>query len=88
MTTHMMHPLKIKVNKSSRLTLYFDSTAERTDCIHQMLAALGYTSQVDQYLINDKKSRQGSFTVVQARHRNTGLKVAIKVIYRDPSLAS
>ena len=37
--------------------------------------------------MNNKKSRQGAFTVVQAKHRSNGAKVAIKVIYRDPSTA-
>ena len=87
-TSVMMHPLKIKVNKSSRLTLYFDNTATRATCLSSMLAAQGYSTQVDQYLVNDKKKRQGAFTVVQAKHRNTNIKVAIKVVFREPGMAS
>lgn len=83
-----MHPLKVKVNKSSRLTLYFESQELRAECLGKILAMQGHTSQIDSYVVNNKKSQQGAFTVVQAKHGNSGSKVAVKVIYKDPNVIS
>ena len=71
-----MLPLRLKLSKRQKLTLYFKHEPVRKQTMDLIMSAQGYENQLDQYNIIEYL---GS-TTMKAVHKVTGATVVVKVI--------
>jgi len=83
-----MSQLRLQIKTTTKLLLYFAKPADRRACYTRIIQEQGFGSTLQQYVPDEAVSQENSAGVLRARHRNTGVGVYLKAVYKDVELST